>query len=292
MPRSYLSVSALVGMCMLLGALMGPATGVGSTVSSRPGYTVQPKRSWMSFEVPGKRGYSVFVTAEADTARIEAFRGDALVVYVAPVKRVENRVSARFGRLGRLAMNFNPSGSFRPSKEPQGDCRGRRAEVQKGVFEGRFRWRGEKGFSTAGTRRVRGLSVRTFREVCRGETAAIGRDEAEKSFLFARSSAFREVREVEAYGSADEGIGLVGRLVEDRARLNIERTVFAYVDDGGLQVDSEGNRRFASNYPFRGSAELRADPQRDEPWRGDLEADFPGRGYLPLAGSSFSVRAE
>lgn len=277
----------------MLGIVINPAIGETFAGGDRPGYTVQPKRNWLSFHLPGKRGYLVRVVAEAKMARIEVLNGNAVVVYEAPAERSKNKVSAQFGSLGRLAMRFKPLGPFVKSTEPQGDCRGRRAQVQRGIFEGRFRWHGEKDFSAAMTHKVAGLSVKSFREVCSGETAAIGKDEMEKPLLIARSQSFGKVREVEAYGSPDEGIELIGRLVERRVRLSTERTVFSFVKEGGLQVGSEGKQMSLSPVdPFHGFAELYVDLNGEKRWRGNLKAKFPGRGYLSLAGSGFAIVSE
>jgi hypothetical protein len=160
--------------------------------------------------------------------------------------------------------------------------------VQQGIFEGTFRWRGEVGFSEAKSHRIAGISLRSFREVCRGETAAIGRDEADEPLVVARSTASQEAREMEIYGSGDEGVTLVARSIEKRPALHIERTVFSLSTEG-LQADSEGNGIIVGERLFRGSAELRADPNETERWRGNLEALLPGKGYVLLAGSGFEI---
>jgi hypothetical protein len=205
--------------------------------------------------------------------------------------RVRNgRIHARFGRRGVLSMRFVSSGPFSPTTEPQGDCHGRPAEVREGIFNGAFRWRGEGGFSSASTHDVRGISVRTYREVCKGETAATGRDEVAPPLLRARSaSATQAIREVEVFSAPSEVGQLVGRVVETKSGLHVERTVFSLLSDMGVQTDSEGNVIVRAAGAFRGLAEFRADPGEAERWRGDLEADFPGRGFLPLAGSPFEV---
>jgi hypothetical protein len=273
-----LATLGAVGVVIALG-------GVASAEAS-PGFTIQPAKAFKYFGLRGSAGYTVFVAIEGRRAAIEAISRESSVRYTVPVRIKQDRITARIGRLGVLSMRFLASGPFSPTMEPQGDCHGRRAQVQHGVFEGKFRWRGEMGFSAARTHRVAGLSVRSFREVCRGESAAVGRDEAEKPLVLARRKSARELREVEAYDLAANGVTLVARVAVTQPFLFIERTVFG---KGNLNVDAEGNQVIVGDELFRGSAELRANPNEEERWRGNLEANFPGLSYIPLVGKEFEI---
>lgn len=274
-----------VGLVFVILVLAVPSS---VPAEAKPGFTVHPPESWKVFGLAGTRGYSVLAVFAGQKVTVEAISRNSVVRYIVPARSRGGVTTARIGRLGVISMRFRPAGPYFPTTEPQGDCRGRRAQVQRGMFEGRFRWRGEKGFSQARTHRVSGISVRSYREVCRGETAAIGRDEADRPFVSARLKAHRQAREVEVYGSVKEGVTLVGRLISELPSLFIERTVISYLDRG-LWVDSQGNQIITGDSPYRGAAELRANPDENERWSGDLEAKFPGQGYVALAGTGFEI---
>ncbi|HET7417266.1 MAG TPA: hypothetical protein VFJ61_06555 [Solirubrobacterales bacterium] len=257
---------------------------------AKPGFTVHPAESFRFFQLRGTNGYTVDAAVEGRYVTVNAVSRNAWIKYSTLAQRVDRRsVVAPLGSLGKFAMRFVPSGPFAPTTEPQGDCKGRRAEVQKGTFVGTFRWRGELNFSAATTRRVSGVSVRTFKEVCRGQTAATGPEMAERPRLVTRLKSREEDREVQAFGLGLTDGPLVGRIVERKSPLVVERVIFGAVNGKADQVDSEGNQSLCGDGRFRGCAELRADPGDPERWRGDLEGDFPGRGYVSLAGSSFAV---
>lgn len=277
--------AGLIGVAVLGGV---EVTFNPSVAYAKSGYSIHPAESWKTFHVRGKNGYQILVSIEGRRVSLEAVSPVSTAKYSVPAKIGNGLITARFGRLGSVSMEFVPTLEFTPTNEPQGDCRGRRAEVRPGTFRGFFRWRGENGFSSAVARRVFGLSVRTYREVCKGETAAYGRDEAERPVLRARSSGGREVREVAAYDSTEGGTALVARVLTKGASLFSERTVVSVVKEA-VQVDADGNQIITGSHLYRGFVELRANPSDTERWRGSLEANFPGRGYVRLAGEDFEV---
>jgi len=265
-------------------ALTGP-----DLAQARSGYTVYPATSWKGFHLRGANGYLVAVAIGQRSVTVQAISRTSSVSYTVPARIQNSKVKAQIGRLGALSMRVVPTSPYAPTTEPQGDCRGRLAQVQDVMFKGSFRWRGERGFSRVSTHAAAGLSVRSFREVCRGESAAIGNDEAAEPFFIARARERRGFREVLAFEGAG-GIGVVARKFEERKRMSIDRIVNSFMKaEDGLQDDVEENRTISPRFPFRGSAELRPGAAATERWRGNLEAEFPGQGFLRLAGREFVV---
>src|SRR5690349_4833904 len=131
--------SLAVGL-IALAALAG--TTYVESANAKPGYSIHPAESWKSFQVRAKNGYLVVVTLERSTLSLEAWGQGSSVKYSTPVSIHNGRFRANFGQLGSLSMRYVPLREFVDTTEPQGDCRGRRAEIQPGIFEGRFWWRG------------------------------------------------------------------------------------------------------------------------------------------------------
>ena len=204
-------------------------------------------------------------------------------------------VRARIGRLGRFSMRFEPSGPFKPSTEPQGDCRGRRALVRDGVFVGRFALRGEQGFTTATATRARGLAIHSFREVCKGVDAGSEVERPETTLLAHRSEPgrkidFRASTRVPPGGRITEFASV---LTESSPGLEIERAVFGSGEatTGQFTFDrTTGTATVAPPGPFLGSAALPPSDSSGGPWAGDLSAEFPGVGRIALAGPDFHAK--
>jgi hypothetical protein len=276
----YLKGWALVFMVIVTGFAMGsPAA------SARSGFTVYPGERMHVFHLGASRGFQVLVVLGPTSASLEAIGKSGVVSYTAPVNQEGERFAVRFGRFGKVKMRFKPSAAPVPTTEPQGDCRGRLALVQQGVFRGWFSWRGDQGFSHARRRIIPGTFIRTFREVCRGSSAAVNEDEPDEPQITTRSIDPHGAREVEVYEYPAGERFVTARLVEERPRLRISRTVVAGVQDADV------GSKVAPGYPFRGTASLSPDSNGSAAWLGDLEAKFPGRGFTPLAGRSFEVGA-
>lgn len=267
------------------------ATGSQSQVLKRSGFTVfKAARSW-SFNLQAANGYTVIVyVIGRKTAFLDVISRDASVEYIARASVRGGEVRARFGRLGRLSMRFEPREARHSTTEPQGDCRGRPALVQKGVFRGLFRWRGEQAFSSARTEQVRGLSVRSFREVCKGTNAGVGNDAPIQPMLIAKSRGGGRSVEVQTYSYPDGGQpSFAASLAESRGRLRISRSLFQDGQPTDLTIDRDGAITIAPPFPFGGSAKFEPVQGNMGSWNGGLTGDFPGLGRVSLAGPSFSA---
>ena len=279
----------LAAVSLVMGCY-GIAFGQGTLAAATPGFTVHPPGQWKVFRTPATHGYTVFVVAEGRRVSVEAIsRRRGVVNYTTTGERVGTFIVARFGGLGLYKMRFHASGPITRSTEPQGDCRGRRAEVRQGVFQGIFRWRGEEGFSRAFTREGSGVWVRSHREVCKGESAAVGPDQSAPPFLHVASRWSGNSREVEAYGSPDTGGILLARVTEHNPEVYIQRSIGVRLGESTVYPTEFSDTAVSGAWPFRGVGELSSDTEDAEPWHGSLEVDFPGRRSVSLVGSSFRV---
>jgi hypothetical protein len=261
-------------------ALPGPALAV-------PGYTVHPGGTWRYFHLPGTHGYSVIVSIEGQKVQVEALSRSASASYTVPARSEDGRTVARLGDLGLLSMRFRPSGPFRPTTEPQGDCRGRKEEVRSGHFYGRFSWQGEKGFSSARTKKVPGIVIRQFRQVCFGESAAPGNDRAIEPVLAFRSRIANGKVEARLFGLSN-GSFMEAGTAEVRSKLRVERRSWGG-GERALTWHSAGHATFTPSLPFLGGAEYLSEAAPGFKWLGDLRVGLPGGGVTSLAGPGFEV---
>ena len=285
--RSLGVLLAAFGLAILM-AVAGAAKSV-SYASAKPGYTVFPGQRWQTFQVRASNGYTFFVRSIGrDRVSVEAISGQAHVSYIAPADVTGDSISANVPRLGRLAMSFHPSAPVLPSSEPQGDCRGRHALIQNGTFVGRFRWRGERGYTSASATKATGYRVHSFREVCKGEGAGVGDEGLIVPLLVARSRTPARFAEVQAYRREEsEPPSFIAFMKETRFRLEISRLLMG--GSGTIDIASSGVIKVAPRAPFSGIAEFQPERGAAGSWTGTLTAVFPGRGRISLAGPTFSA---
>ena len=276
---------AVIAGVFVLGMPVAPS-------SAKPGYTVVPAARYRSFLLRGTNHFYVLVSVYGgDTVEVELLSpsAGALVAYRVHAQVNGDRFRARIGSLGMVSMRFEPTGPSKATNEPQGDCRGRRALIRPGVFVGRFRFRGEEGFSTASTTRATGSAIHSFREVCRGldadpevqrpETTLIAREREPT-----RHIEFRASTRIPPGGRFTEFVSV---LTELKPGLTAERVVFAGGEPAPGQFTFDRESKAASvapPSPFLGTASLSASNGSGGTWTGDLSVDFPGVGSVSLAG--------
>lgn len=263
---------------------------------AKPGYTVHPSSQYRYFLAHGSHGTDIYVSASADGwVEVLAFqlRRSEMAEYFSRGSVTPHHIKARFGSTGQIDMRWMPTSKREVSSEPQGDCKGRKALIQQGVWVGSFSFRGENDYTKANIRRVDGIAVHSFREVCRGPDAGPEYSTPPEEALLAHSRRGRREVDFQAATRAARG----GRIEEFNAALTehlpklfIRRITSA----GGGAVAGQfafdgttGSARVAPPEPFLGSAEL--DPATAEPWSGDLMVPFLGVGPVALAGSDFKA---
>jgi hypothetical protein len=260
------------------------------------GYTVYPAAKYRTFHIRGTHGTNIAVYARGEMIEVLVFqlRRSGLAEYRVQGTSANDHIKARFPGLGHIDMRWKPSGKKKITSEPQGDCKGRRALVQEGSFVGDFSFRGEGGYTEGKIARVKGLSIRSFREVCKGLDAGPEPSIQPEEALLAYVS--NAQRKVSFQASARESPG--GRieefeagLIERRPNLVIRRFTFGGGEPiaGRFTFDhGTGTAKVTPPEPFLGSADLNS--AADEPWTGDLAVPFLGVGKVRLAGSGFKAR--
>lgn len=285
----FLCVITTIVLCglVLIGGL-----GVASAIA-KPGVTVVPAGRYAALSLRGSNGVrlSLFVYARHVTLDAEQPRRQASVVYTVKGHSRRGRISTKFGRLGHVHMRWKPTSAFTVSREPQGNCRGRKPLLQRGVFVGRFVFRAEGSFTQARATRVPGLRVRSFRNVCHSAHAG---SQPEETLLAAfqkegQNLRFRASTRISGSERLEE---FEANAAERVGALSIDR----YVLTGGAPVRGEfsfdaatGSARVEPPFPFTGVGVLNETASAGV-WTGDLAVNLPGLGRISLAGSGFEAQ--
>jgi hypothetical protein len=283
-------IGTAIAIAILLAAISSsPAL---ASPQGRSGRTVIPGYRYSSFHLRGTNGYELDVsTVGADHLAVELFSGPNYVSYLTPAKIGHDRVEAKIGGLGRIMMEFKPSGPPQKSTEPQGECRGRRPLGQYGVFKGWFGFRGERGFTAVKANRVEGYREESFREVCKGGGRnGYAEEPPLEPDLAARASRGDRAVSVEIFLKPEE-LSTHAAIRERRGRLEIERMIGIAGERGLYLPQSDGSALITPPAPFTGEAEYRPEALAGAPWTGTLSAPFPGLGVVRLAGNRFEVLA-
>lgn len=148
---------------MCLAAVLTLPAGAGA----KPGYFVLRPHTYSGFVVKGSRGYEIDVVGTGRKLEIEARRGLGVgsVTYRLPGHARHGRIKANLGILGRIDLRFEPK-SVESNPHGLGDCRGKPAREEEGIFVGTVRFRGEDGYTRFSAARVRGYVSHNFRRVC------------------------------------------------------------------------------------------------------------------------------
>lgn len=275
---------------VVLSAVLTPLAGATAPPThAEPGHTVIPPYRGLSFHLRSTHGYEVAVrTAGSDRLVIEASSRGTYLEYTVPAHNSDNRIEAKIANLGAIAMRFDPSGPLERSTEPQGECKGRRERFQRGAFHGRFRFRGERGFTTVRASRASGSFSHSFREVCAGKNAGRNDNPELQPTLIARSNAGGRSLAVEVF-LGEESASFHAIVVEKRSGLRVERTLIQGAGPNSYLPEPDGAATLIPPLPFTGTVKYQPPSIGGEAWSGSLSASFPGLGPIALAGHGFRV---
>jgi hypothetical protein len=284
--RGRLLTGTTVAIAVLV--VMSVSAAHGSPLLRRQ--TVIPASRTSFFQLRARSGFEVQVATVGDHHVLLQFVSQPdYVSYLAPARIGGGQIDAKIGGLGEIEMRFKPSGPAKRSSEPQGQCRGRRPLIEKGVFVGRFRFRGERGFTAVDTSRVEGLREESFREVCRGGGRnGFAEQGPLKADPTARTGGGNRTVSVEVF-TGSERLVTEATVRERVAGLLIERTVIVGGEGSRYSPQSDGSALISPPSPFSGEVDYRPPSLGGDPWDGTLSASFPGVGVVRLAGKQFSV---
>lgn len=229
------------------------------------------------FEVRGSNGYEIEFTGDrqngGEGAQISAADSTGFASYV--VRSADNvradEIAADFGRRGGVDVEFRPTGEVR--KRRFRGCDGFDL-IEKGVFTGRIRFRGEQGFSTAnatravGRRTVLGIDFESCFEMGVGD----GAGERERGFILGACREDAGLDLIAYKGSRTGRAAFTSFLFEDRGGLSIFRAARVTAPSSTFEpAPGLASASLQPPPPFSGTAALSGDELT-----GDLAVDLPG----------------
>ena len=288
---------------------------VPQAASAKPGYYVSKPSRFEMAHLKGSNGYAIdLFSLDAKRLvlladRFSGFRGQPFagessgsqsVSYLIP--RQDGRrgaIHASLGRLGSISLRFLASGPPKVQQEPGNRCKGRDPTEQKGRFVGSFRFRGERGFTSVRASSADGQVFRSFKKVCRRPHEPHGGGTTQEALSLGAyvrgdpdKASFGAYQLASPSSRRPENVNYSADVTEHRGRITITRSANAFAEPSTLVVSdpstSPTTASVAPPAPFAGTATLERAGGNPSTWSGDLSADLPGLGAVPMAGPSFS----
>jgi hypothetical protein len=260
----------------------------------------QPPAMHLGLHAAG--GYQVAVSGFGQTVGLSVARprpsrhAGASTTYIARGKLGADTIEAGFGAFGQLSMRFQPSGKVVYGKRQQGCIGPDRTTTRFGQFVGSLRFRGEDGYVSVQTHRVKG-KIRTPDSLqCTGAEAGPagttqGGEAAGQGKRTTLRAGFRlglHDLSLEASSARAGHARYVAVSEQSQGQIAIYRS--AYVQASPLTFATDSALSFASVSPpppFSGTGTLRRAANGTRSWAGSLAVSFLGAADVPLAGPQF-----
>jgi hypothetical protein len=248
--------------------------------------------------IAGSNGYRISVEGRERTVSLSAVRvrtgSSVWTVYAVDGKVSQSGLRARFGKFGRVAVKFKPSGKVKRERPPRG-CTGKAAITRLGEFVGTIRFVGERRYTRVLGRRARGSVTTSPAWHCKkrpardGTTPAGGRAPLPELNAWAGSLSFNAAR-FKIFGGLEGNLFLAS--VRDRlGGIRIDRLASAVGDPDSFVADEALTSATVSPpIPFHGTATFQRNPDGTTSLLGSLSVSFPGVDDVVLAGSGFSSK--
>jgi hypothetical protein len=274
-------------------ALLSPSSAVAAQRHVSPAFRLAQIR------LEGSHGYTVgfsFFNRDA-TIAVQRRRAKNLLTSLytsTPTAFTRDRLSARFGRFGRISVRFVQTGPTR--RTPNSNlCKGGASVSRKGVFVGTMRFRGEDGYTQVSSSRARGTIESSPKLRCKG--IGLGKPETVEEVAlsavrcdglqfgatlngFPRSSPPVFPDERAEVGFSASTTELQGKLKILRlANIDGPESTFRFAEDLSTAT-------VAPPPPFHGTATFLRGAEGEGAWTGSLGVSFPGRD-VALVGTGF-----
>lgn len=259
------------------------------------------------FALKTGRGYEVTVIAVRNIVVLEVARarsgastslekGRALTAYVAHGTVTPGRIEAAFGRLGKVAVRFHPSGRVVRSKPPR-HCKGARFTRRFGVFTGTVQFTGEDHYVAVRAHRAKGstrsplylnCAPRNFHADARRLSRQVGRWPKFTPTVLA--AFWRQVVSSTDFFSFQIGEKTLYLAVTEESKGSMAEVRYAAVvarSKTFVSDDALTSATVRPPAPFHGTGSYAAAPDGTKSWTGSLSVSFPGAPRFPLTGPQF-----
>jgi len=264
--------------------------------AAKPGYYVSPHDHSAEAKVSGSNGYRLTIYVLSGTVTVTATKGTERVQYVPFGSHMrDGRMQAHLPGVGRIDLRFHERSRSR--KQPPRGCEGLGTLERRGVFRGRVKLTGERGYTRVDVRAVRGKIVDEPRLVCRRSERARSSAKEQEELLRAAVPRGRGTLEFFAneWGSKLSSFPVIfaAQLLRLRGQMFVINATYGFNEDSGTLALGRPplSGSVAPPKPFTGTATFQREPGGDFTWLGDLAAELPGVGPVRLAGPAFKAEA-
>jgi hypothetical protein len=284
---------SLTTLPVLAAALFLAAPTDAASASRRGTFTLAfPKTA--GFSLRGTNGYRAQVEAVGHRVVLSIGRGPASASYEVRGRVSRQGIEARFGRFGRVDVEFRPSGRV-VREGPFGPCRGRPATRRFGVFAGTIRFRGERGYTKISATHARGGIESALKWKCKGGNREPGGREPETDVTTILQASTRHGRlgfaAITLRAPGERGItAFLAGSDEHRGRMRVQRLSFVFSRRRTFTFDELlTSATVKPPKPFDGTGIFRRGPGGSTAWMGDLTVPLPGEGDVALTGRRYKA---
>jgi hypothetical protein len=283
--RACRSCFALLGALLAAFAVAGTASA--ESLPAPPGFSVRASNGF-SLKVIGLRNSK---TGESGLIAFVSGRNSSVVYSTQDAVVTDTSIKADLGEVGRIDVDFVPSGKPRTERA---ECGGKRFTFDSGHYDGVIDFEGEHGYSQAHVKSARGEARLLLSIVCAEPTGSEGRGgHSPGARLTARTKGRTPFEFVAMKNSPSRPTRLAASLEEKRGTVEIARAVGITAPPGAFAFDvPSGTATVDPPAPFAGRAVYHRRRGGSSTWRGDLSVDFPGRPNVGLTGGSARASLE
>jgi hypothetical protein len=286
---------SLAAILVALGSVTSPAQALRGTQSSgRTTKLGKPLPAPDGFKLQSSNGYSIAVigalprNGQRAVILMLVSGGQGQALYTAKATVTERSIEANLGRLGHIAVTFQPSG--RATRE-RSSCEKKRVAFDSGSYVGTIDFHGEQGYTSVEATRAKGNIELLLNLVCPARDSSgtgPGLPGAELIVKPDQSRFGPSLSVVENDPTAPVKIGV--NVNEEREGIEIWRATNTTSSSSAFSYDDRIQTATVSPPPpFSGEAVFSRTHRPGNSWQGNLAVDLPGRSNVPLTGEGLSA---
>lgn len=207
----------------------------------------------------------------------------AQVFYGAPASVTETSIEANLGPVGRIDVDFVPSGQARTERS---SCADETLSVDSGSYVGEIDFDGEEGYSEAHATSAPGDTSLLSRLICIESGSEGSGGHSPGARLTVRHQGTPRLEFGAMKNSPTRPARFSASVRERHGPLQISRAVEVSAAPRAFDFDvPQGFAHVRPPAPFSGEATYVHGPGKHTSWHGDLKVDFPGRSNVSLTGA-------